>query len=98
MTFSPPAVDSFLQTFDETSHQIRDVEGCHHLELWRDVETPYVCTTYSHWTDQTALDRYRNSDLFQSTWAAVKPLFDAPPAAHSYHVARSAAAIDDASS
>lgn len=97
MTFTPGAVDSFLQTFDETAPRIRAFEGCHHLELWRDVETPHACTTYSHWTDQTSLDRYRNSELFRSTWADVKPLFDASPEAHSYHVARSAATIADAS-
>lgn len=97
MTFTPSTVDVFLQTFDETAPRIRGVEGCHHLELWRDVETPHVCTTYSHWTDHTALDRYRNSELFRSTWTTVKPLFAAPPKAHSYHVARPAAAIDDAS-
>jgi len=95
MTFSPDTVDAFLDQFDDTAPQIRAVDGCTHLELWRDVDTPRVCTTYSHWISENALDRYRNSDLFRSTWSAVKPLFDGPPKAQSYIVARPADEIFD---
>lgn len=98
MTFTPSDVDAFLAQFDESAPQIRAVSGCQHLELWRDVDTPAVCTTYSHWTSKTALNRYRNSDLFQSTWAAVKPLFDAQPVAHSYTISRPASTISASSS
>jgi len=93
MTFAPDTVDPFLDQFDETAPQIRDVLGCHHLELWRDLDAPHVCTTHSHWQSEDALDQYRNSDLFQSTWATVKPLFADRPEAHSYTVARSAETI-----
>lgn len=98
MTFHPSTLDSFLDHFDETAPEIRSVSGCQHLELWRDAKAPAVCTTYSHWEDEAALDRYRESDLFRSTWSTVKPLFAAPPEAHSYVVARAAGPIAEAAS
>ncbi len=93
MTFRPDTVEAFLETFDDSAPAIRQAPGCHHLELWRDADTPHVCTTYSHWTTADALDRYRQSDLFQSTWEDVKPLFADRPEAHSYTVARPADTI-----
>lgn len=96
MTFHPEAVDAFLTHFDRAAPQIRKAAGCEHLELWEHAEVPARYTTYSHWTDADALDAYRNSPLFRSTWATVKPLFAAPADAHSYTIARPAAAIDEA--
>lgn len=94
MTFRPDAVAAFLEHFDEAAPRIRRFPGCDHLELWQDARFPNVCTTHSHWADAGALDAYRQSDLFQSTWAEVKPLFAARPEAQSYSVARSAEAIE----
>ena len=96
MTFHPDALDTFLEHFDATSPRIRAIPGCLHLELWQDERFPNICTTHSHWESDRALQAYRNSDLFESTWAKVKPLFAAWPEAHSYSVARSAEAISDA--
>jgi len=98
MTFAPESVETFLDQFDTSAPKIRSFPGCHHLELWRDQDTPHVCTTHSHWESEAALDQYRNSDLFKSTWATVKPLFDDRPRAHSYTVARTAAVIEEAAS
>jgi quinol monooxygenase YgiN len=96
MTFRPDAVELFLQQFDEVAPQIRRFEGCEHLELWTDTRFPNCCTTCSHWVDEDALDAYRDSKLFRSTWDTVKPLFAAPPQAQSYSVLRPAATIDEA--
>ena len=96
MTFAPDTVEAFLDRFDDAAPRIRAFPGCRHLELWRDADAPAVCTTYSHWTGAEALDTYRNSDLFRSTWSTVKPLFAAAPRAHSYTVARPAEAIEKA--
>jgi quinol monooxygenase YgiN len=93
LTFAPDAVEAFLTQFDESAPQIRASPGCRHLELWRDADAPAVFTTLSHWDSADALDAYRASELFTSTWAAVKPLFSARPRAHSYRVARPAASI-----
>lgn len=96
LTFAPEAVPTFLARFDDAAPQIRSFPGCHYLELWRDDDVPSVYTTHSHWADAEALARYRDSDLFQSTWNAVTPLFAASPEARSYTVARSAEAIEHA--
>lgn len=95
MTFEPEAVNSFLEQFDETAPKIRAFEGCHHLELWQETDRPSVCTTYSHWENADALNRYRSSELFRSTWASVKQLFVAQPEARSYNVARPAHEIEE---
>lgn len=97
LTIRPEEVESFLEEFDTVAPKIRSFPGCSHLELWRDQDAPNVCTTCSHWSDEEALDAYRNSDLFRSTWGSVKPLFAADPEAHSYSVERAAATIDRAS-
>jgi quinol monooxygenase YgiN len=87
MTFAPDAVDRFLDHFETVAPKIRQVEGCEHLELWRDTRYPNVCTTYSHWTSEDALNAYRHGDLFADAWKKTKPLFAARPTAHSYTVA-----------
>lgn len=96
MTFQPEGVETFLDQFSETAPKIRSFRGCKHLELWRDDDARTVFTTYSHWTSTEALDTYRESDLFRSTWATVKLLFADQPEAHSYTVERSAATIEKA--
>lgn len=83
LTLHPEAVDTFLEHFDRAGPAIRRFPGCAHLELWQEVHFPNRCTTYSRWQDAAALDAYRQSDLFRSTWRAVKPLFAAPPQAFS---------------
>jgi quinol monooxygenase YgiN len=93
---APDAVKSFLNRFDEAAPQIRTFSGCHHLELWCDVDNPSVFTTHSHWESEEALEQYRSSDLFRATWSELKPLFSARPRAHSYTVARSSDTVDAA--
>ncbi|WP_028567028.1 putative quinol monooxygenase [Salisaeta longa] len=88
LTFRPDAVDAFLSHFDAAAPKIRATDGCQHLDLWRATRYPNICTTHSRWASRVALDAYRHSDLFRSTWAQVKPLFAAPPQATSYTVAR----------
>ncbi|HYE57725.1 MAG TPA: antibiotic biosynthesis monooxygenase family protein [Rhodothermales bacterium] len=84
MHFRPDAVDTFLDLFYRTAPQIRAFEGCRHLELWQDTSDPTRLTTYSHWQGADALDAYRRSDLFRTTWAETKALFQSPAEAASY--------------
>jgi quinol monooxygenase YgiN len=90
MTVRPDAVDDFLDCFDDRAPRIRAFSGCRHLELWGDTKASAVFTACSHWTDPAALSEYRDSELFARTWAAVRPLFSAPPRAHRYRVVRPA--------
>lgn len=83
MTFDPAKTGEFLNVFQSVSDQIRAFPGCRHLELWHAHDPANVYMTYSIWESQQALDHYRFSDLFKSTWSATKVLFSAPPLAFS---------------
>lgn len=86
LSFRPDAVSAFEDLFERSAPHIRATEGCVHLELWQDADVPTRFTTYSLWTDASALDRYRASAFFVRTWAETKLLFASPPAAHSFTV------------
>jgi quinol monooxygenase YgiN len=83
LSISPDRVQDFLRKFHDTYPAIRHFEGCRHLQLFRDVQDENVLITYSHWESSEHLDRYRNSELFKSTWSEVKPMFVAQPVAFS---------------
>lgn len=86
MTFQTDQVDTFIDIFTEKKQHIRSFPGCHHLELFRDINRPEIFFTYSYWEDEDALNAYRYSDLFQSTWADTKALFGDKPQAWSVEV------------
>lgn len=83
MTFQPDKVADFLTVFEESKEKIRARAGCHRLELLRDLDLPNVFMTYSYWDDVAALNQYRDSELFKSTWAKTKVLFADKPLAYS---------------
>lgn len=83
MTFQAEKVVDFLTVFERSKQQIRAFPGCRHLELMRDLDQPTVYVTYSHWDSPDALERYRHSELFRTTWAVTKPLFADRPVAFS---------------
>lgn len=91
MTFRPDGVEPFVQeVFEQSKAQIRAFPGCRHMELLQHTDDPNVLFTFSIWDDQAALDRYRQSELFQGTWAKTKALFAEKAAAWSVVV------LDDA--
>ena len=83
MTFQPEKVADFLTVFEESKEKIRARPGCHRLELLRDLDLPNVFMTYSYWDDAAALNKYRDSELFNTTWAKTKVLFADKPVAYS---------------
>lgn len=83
MTFRPECVADFLVVFEESSPLIRQFPGCLHLELWRNRDAPNLLFTFSIWDNPDALEAYRHSDLFRTTWARTKPLFAEPASAWS---------------
>lgn len=83
MTFHPANVTAFKAIFEQSKQQIRHFEGCLHLELWQDSQQPHIIMTYSHWASEAHLAAYRQSELFQQTWAATKVLFAEKPLAFS---------------
>ena len=75
MTFQPEKLDDFQAIFNQSKHHIRAFPGNHHLELLSDPGHPNVRMTYSLWESAEALEAYRQSELFRTTWAATKALF-----------------------
>ncbi|MGB0888161.1 MAG: putative quinol monooxygenase [Vicingaceae bacterium] len=75
MTFDPTKVDEFLNNFNDVKEKIRAFEGVEHLELLNDKNNSNIYFTYSVWKDETYLEKYRHSDLFNGVWAKTKPLF-----------------------
>ncbi len=86
LTFAPENTGDFLLIFEEMKSQIRNSEGCTHLELWRSRTEPNVFFTYSIWDSEAHLDAYRQSELFQGTWRRTKALFAGKPEAWSVDV------------
>ena len=83
MAFRPEEVEAFLAIFRASSPQIRSFPGCHHLELHQAPEDASIFFTLSHWDGPEALEAYRQSALFQTTWAQTKVLFREKPQAWS---------------
>jgi quinol monooxygenase YgiN len=77
MTFEPQKVNDFRTIFNESKQLIRNMEGCSHLELLNDINTPNIYFTYSYWDSELHLENYRNSELFADVWAQTKALFSA---------------------
>lgn len=83
MTFAPEKVDDFLKVFNSSKHLIRNMNGCSHLELLNDINSPNIFFTYSYWQSEFDLQNYRNSELFASVWGKTKILFTDKPEAWS---------------
>ena len=75
MHFTEAGVEEFLQIFNAHKQQIRNFQGCSHLELLKDKDDVNTYTTLSYWDDPSDLERYRKSELFGSVWGRVKTLF-----------------------
>jgi quinol monooxygenase YgiN len=76
MTFREEEVKTFLdEVFEQSKNRIRAFPGCQHMELLQQIGQPSVLFTLSIWDDEAALEAYRQSELFQTTWAKTKILF-----------------------
>jgi len=83
MEFRPEHVDDFLAHFDTIKSLIRNFPGVQHLELHRDASQSNVFYTYSKWNGESDLEAYRESELFNVTWAQVQLWFREKPQAFS---------------
>lgn len=84
LSFKPEEVDTFLEVFNASKEKIRNVDGCRRLELIQQIDQPNIFCTYSWWDDESDLENYRHSELFITTWAKTKPLFNDKPQAWSF--------------
>lgn len=83
MTFQKDRIEDFLAIFEASKNRIRQFPGCHHVELLHLESQPEVIFTFSIWEGPEALEAYRQSELFQSTWSKTKVLFAGKPEAWS---------------
>jgi hypothetical protein len=81
LTFRPDKIADFKQIFEDSKDHIRAMRGCLHLELLRDKNHPHIFFTLSFWENEADLENYRHSELFKTTWAKTKILFDDKPEA-----------------
>ncbi len=96
LTFHPANVPQFLALFEATKERIRHFPGCSHLELLKEKGKDNVFFTCSHWESEEALNTYRDSELFQVTWAKTKALFEKKAEAWSIEVVSTATDATDA--
>lgn len=83
MKFKSDQVETFLGIFRESAPLIRSFPGCRGVKLMRESGAPSTLFTISQWDSLEHLELYRSSDLFQSTWAQTKLLFEGKPEAWS---------------
>jgi len=83
MTFKPEHLETFFEIFETSKPKIEAFPGCEKVDLVQDIHDERVVMTHSIWDDPSSLEAYRNSELFKSTWAKTKVLFDDRPEAWS---------------
>lgn len=86
LIFQEALLPDFMSIYEESKDKIRAFEGNLHLELLQNVAQPNVLFTLSYWEDESALERYRQSELFKTTWAKTKVLFADKPEAWTVEV------------
>lgn len=83
MEFTLETAPLFLEVFHASADQIRSFPGNQGLQLLRESGDSPIFFTYSYWENEDALEDYRHSSLFESTWAKTKILFGGKPQAWS---------------
>lgn len=65
----------------EQAPKVRAFVGCEGLTLHPDGERAGIFYSISRWDSPAALEAYRQSPLFRTFWAEVRPYFIEPPQA-----------------
>lgn len=81
LIFREEECNRFIEIYKESEKKINQFVGCKSVELLQCKNRDNIFFTFSVWTGEEALENYRKSDLFKSTWSRVKPLFDGKPEA-----------------
>ena len=88
MQLKPESTETFLSHFDTIKGKIATFPGCLGLRLLQDTQNKNILFTYSLWESPNALEQYRHSELFQSTWTFVKTMFEERAEAWSTYIIR----------
>jgi quinol monooxygenase YgiN len=81
--FQEEKVTDFLSLFDQVVTKVNAFPGCQEMHMLRDINNPTVFITHSLWDSEEDLNKYRDSELFQSIWPTIKPWFAEKPQAWS---------------
>lgn len=81
MTFREKDIPVFLEIFNNSCSRIRNAAGCINLQLLQSESDHRIMFTISEWETEEFLEKYRSSELFQTTWAKTKVLFAEKPEA-----------------
>ena len=76
-------IDKFLRLFEDSKESILKFPGCLSLNLQKDINNSCIFFTLSTWENETDLNNYRSSGLFESIWKQTKILFNNPAEAWS---------------
>lgn len=83
MSFHEEKIPVFLEHFHTVKTHIRNFPGNNFLEVYQDKNNPSIFFTYSIWNEESDLETYRHSDLFNEVWTFTKALFNGKPEAWS---------------
>ena len=83
MSFHEDKIPVFLEHFHTVKEHIRNFPGNNFLEVYQDKNNPSIFFTYSIWNDESDLEKYRQSELFNDVWTFTKALFNGKPEAWS---------------
>lgn len=84
MKFRQDCISDFQAHFEAHKELIRNFEGCHYLKVLQQKDDATVWMTYSHWDNEAALNKYRDSELFGAVWKQTKLWFADKPQAWSF--------------
>ena len=84
MSFHEEQLPQFIGLFNEVAPLIRQCKGCIELSLLQEQKQQSIVATLSKWESIEDLEKYRQSELFKTTWAKTKVLFNAKPEAWSF--------------
>ena len=85
MQFNAEFIEDFKTLFKAVNERIARFDGCTGVKLLQHETEFNIFFTISNWKSATHLENYRNSELFKTTWAKVKPNFSAKAEAWSLH-------------
>lgn len=75
MQFNSDFIAEFKILFKAVNEKIAGFEGCEGVKLLQHETEQNIFFTISNWESAKHLENYRNSELFKTTWAKVKPNF-----------------------
>lgn len=75
LTFQEERIADFIAFFDTINTRVSTFENCYGMRLMQEKRKANVVFTYSLWESEEALNKYRDSELFQGVWSTIKPWF-----------------------